>query len=704
MLGCMVKPFINSLATFVFIFASQFEAIASVGNGHKVTQSLAIRFNSHTPTNFVNSPFQLKQYFVPESWAQVLQDGNLIGWQRFVSDANKPGWIRILIHPFDNESSSKIEAALKESGLSHIASQFGESFRITESRSLYPDSIFANATPVSPRLSMTDGFGKWAGTEIEDDGFGNRHRILTKLISSEQAKFAYQASEIIQKRLKGTKGTFFQIQPDRMVVLVKSPSGNLNLGETFRDISDVVKPGEYSLPGFINQDLRALSLLSMINDSGSALSYLRDVVAPIRGQGIAEFYGRTGFVHSSPHSQNFLETSDESFRIIQKLKIRDLADLIPTVDERSRNPVMAKLFEDFADAREALQAKLDGGESHFALRHSFFKGSGPHRIFAREVQREIELSVSKAFIATLSKMSGVSTAAIESITERLFNDVETDYAVTRFDRNSTIWADVQAGLLRFRQNPYEIAGSFGTYRRLKETNPKNIEIERSLKSAAAHVLKGEMIPPNLRDQIDGYWILRNKLGLSAAQNQFIAKALITLDIYPSQDLRSFFEVAVLGSKSGTERESIIKLHFKNIEKEGSDAHKHFFLNWLTSKNDLIKNLSRSEKDLIKNGLEDLLGGIRSRSKKPPSPKIAEAIFFALLPFSNYINDATSGFLSYISEAGGVPVSIQDYLRNWHLENKKEVGWITRDILNAKGLPVDASPTYLQCRTMFRIKD
>lgn len=633
---------------------------------------MAVNFNNQIPSDYQNDPRYLTQVFVPKSWVNIIKDGVVSDdWDRFLYDSKNPNFIRILIHPFDQITLDKVKAALKRAKIEYKKpDQFEIPFYLTESRSLYPTSVKEFKVPVSPRLSMSSGFGKWKGLEQDVDMFGNHFGTeYSKMISSEQSEFAIQASRIIQKKLDGsTNGDFFEIQPERMVVMVNSPDKKLNLGQTFRDISAMSTANLIGIPSFVQQTYLGSQLLAYANGYDSVYDYLYHLEAKIRGRALAEFFVRTGFVHSSPHSQNFVLKADNNFRLNGVLSIRDLPDLIPTYDSRLVDPAMASLFENFEDARAALRSQLDGGTKFFAFRHSFFKGSDDERILTYEQKREVEKATANSFINTLSFYSGVSPEEIRKIVSHNFSDVEADYATTFFQRDSQIWNNILDGIKsRLDQ---------GVKARVTE-KPKKIEIVKGQDKINSYLLTiirkrlaSEKIETAELDFIKQLWLNKKNYGLSQSEVSRITILMIAIQAVPQE---SYLEV-YLATTSKPQRKELMK----SLLNSDSIGDKLAFLEQIVKKFDSSEKFVESEeKKRLLNEVQSLL------NTRTISPELLEASYFAFISLSNpeYIGTEVSMFMNLFPKFG-LPINVRNNLASWKKKYKSD-SWIVERILNSQ---------------------
>lgn len=647
------------------IFLLVLFSICSFGNpidSILLTQSLALRFNTTIKTSIENQPSYLLQYFVPESWAQVQGDTQVLKpWEYLLVDKKHPGYMRVLIHPFDHVSSKKIEKVLQDLNLPSRPSRFTEPFFLTESRSLYPTRIIPGVPPVSPRLSMAAGFGKWGGQSKDESflSFDNFSETkYNKLISSAQAEFALQASQIIQQKIGGTEGASFFIQPDRMILSIKSPDGSLDIGETFRDISSGANSVEFKLPGFITQDLRAGLLLALANGKSTLYQYLSEVEAPLRGTGLAEFFVKTGFVHSSPHSQNFLTSTDVEFQVGNKLGIRDLADLIPTVDSRLDEPKMARLFENFEDARVALREERDGGVEFFKFRHSFFKGGEDQRILSEDQKKEIEKRVSDAFVIELSRLTGVSIQQLISIVSFQLKSAQGDYATTSFRRDTDVWRQVQEGIRKYRQN----SNSFNDPSSVVNRKITKSALEEPFKSAVIKKLKGVLLTAAEKEVLVTAW--------RQSDSNSKTTHLVALGVFPDGQIGKLY--------SQIDSPEIQKLFFKNLNQESSSDQKIEFLNYLqrigsrlqSSKNYFLRvELEENVQEMVRTLAHNI-------KHQPRSVDLFQALYFAkkavseVATHSKYKEMFAYRFLYMATNLGVIPASVKNDLMAWAKTNEK----------------------------------
>ncbi|MCK6598838.1 MAG: hypothetical protein L6Q37_10775 [Bdellovibrionaceae bacterium] len=652
-----------------FLFICQCSLGVAKSN-HLITQSMAVNFNNQIPQSFQNDPKYLTQIFVPRSWVSVIKD-EVVGtdWDRFLNDSKNPNLVRVLIHPFDEITLNKVKVALKKANIKYKPSQFEIPFYLTESRSLYPTTVKDFKIPVSPRLSMSSGFGKWKGNEEDVDMFGNFFGMeYNKMISSEQAEFSIEASRIIQKKLNGsTKGDFFEIQPERMVIKINSPYNELNLGLTFRDISTISTESVVGIPSFVQQTFLGSELLAYANGYDSAYDYLYHLEAKIRGRALAEFFVRTGFVHSSPHSQNFVLKADNNFRLNGVLSIRDLPDLIPTYDSRLLDPAMASLFENFEDAREALRNQLDGGTDFFAFRHSFLKGSEDERILTYEQKREIELATSNSFINTLSFYSGVSSEDIRKIVSHNFYNVESDYAITFFQRNSQIWNNILTGI--------KTKLAEGVKARVEE-KPRKFEIVKGQDEINSNLLKiirkrlsSEKIEAAELAFIKQLWVDQKKIGFSQIEVSKIITIMIAAEAVSQE---SYLEV-YLAANSEHQRDELMKSLLK-----GSFSDKLAFLR------QIIKKFHSSEKFVESAEKKRLLyrvTNILNQNNIPP--EILEASYFAFVALSNpeYKGTDITMFMKLFPKIG-LTKSVKEDLVFWKKNYPNKDSWYVDNILKS----------------------
>lgn len=636
----------------------------------RVTQRLAIEYNTAVQTELKDAPVYLKEYFVPAAWVKVIQDANIKSeWNELIHDSSKPGMVRVLLHPFDKLNAAKIEKALNAEKLPIESGIYEVPFRLTESRSLYPETLNSFRIPVSPRLSMSHGLGIWNGVTVDTDGGGNEKETYNKLISSAQAEFAIFASRLIQERLNGTSGQFFEIMPDRMVISVQSPDRSLDLGETFRDLTSLKRPHEFSVPGFINQDLQGGLLLALANGKTSSYEYLKQIEAPLRGKALAEFFALTGFVHSSPHSQNFLVTTDELFQA-KSIKIRDLADLIPTFDSRQSAPEMAALFERFQDTRESLSKKLDGGQEHFAIRHSFIKGSNHMNGFTNEQKIEVEKILADEFVKTLAQISGVSGDAINSIRVQNFSNVVSDYAITLFKRETEVWQKVLSGLAVYRLKSNIKLAPIPAAPQDKLFSEQHEEVENQFKKIIARKLKGEKLSAENYHYL--WWFLKpeaiNKF--NEQEVDYIMSLILAAGELPEGRLGDIF--------SQLKKEKI-SLFFELIKQSRESLQLEFldyvqkYIETSDPKQDYFKRVR------IQEGIEAFIFHL-SRDSAAISPELFEKLFFV----NSLINAEYMSGLAYhklVDKLGAVPQSVKDYL----LAKKQKMGslpWTFDKLINA----------------------
>ncbi|MGE3682932.1 MAG: hypothetical protein AB7G93_14500 [Bdellovibrionales bacterium] len=429
-------------------------------SSHLVTQSAALRFNSAVPESTASQSKQfLKYYLVPEQWTRIIADPEVAGsWMTFLKDAAHPGFVRLPIHPFDFETSKWVEYLLKEAGYSAQAYTFERPHLLTESRSLYPVDVAPGQIAMSPRLSITDGMGKWGGREVETDQFGNRlGDNLNKLILPAHARFSLETSRLAQRRMGGVAGRFFEIQPDRMALIVEAGVSGSNpqapvtfsIGATFRDIRSATRPNHILVPGFVGQHPRGSLILALANGRSTPFEYIEQVEAPIRGRAWAEFYALTGFVHGSPHSQNVLLETDDWLRLTGLMGVRDSGDFM-IEDETDVDPMILALANGYQQS-DALRRYLEISKTKFIFRHSFAKGNNKLSLTDDELRR-VELVALEAFVKQMSVMSGVAVDELKGIAEFVTSSLRTEYAMILFDRQSAIWQRVQAGLKAYRAN------------------------------------------------------------------------------------------------------------------------------------------------------------------------------------------------------------------------------------------------------------
>lgn len=643
-------------------------------NSHLITQKMAISFNNQIPKSFENKPLYLKQYFVPNSWSETIQDPIVKGdWDFLKSDEHHPNMIRILIHPQDLISSQRIEDVLKKYNLPFKPSYFEVPFFQTESRSLYPTPSATNKYTVSPRLSMTHGFGKWNGSEQDVDTFGySSEPTYTKLISSKQAEFAIYASRLIQNKLNGVSGNFFEIQPDRMVLTINSPDGSLNMGETFRDISNVNRGPHIGVPGFVQQTLRGSTLLAYVNGFDSIYDYLIQSESKIRGRALAEFFIRTGFVHSSPHSQNFLLEADANFNLTGKLFIRDLADLIPTYDSRMADPKMAQLFENYEDAREALHKNLDGGKDFFAFRHSFFKGSHDENFLTFEQQSEIEHATAKSFLETLSTFSGVPVSEIEPEVSYRFSDVTGDYGTTLIKRSSKVWLKILEGI---KQNTFKVTTveeNIKSKRIFEKTDALDVLITKLL----VQTLKSESIPQNDLRELHKVWNNRAAYGFLENDLTKLINIMVVTDTIPEGKHFEFF---------GLIKERAMKdLLLQNLLAKKDLGSLIVFLKQAHKK--YSKTLP-NEYYFEKTELSHFLNHFAPQALKQSSllkGEVLNYLYFAQKSITNpeYIANFILLYHDLVKSDGHISDAIWQDLKSWKKEYKSDF-WAVDDILKAK---------------------
>lgn len=612
------------------------------GDPHRATQYQAIRYNSAIDSEVDMNPKELKQYFVPESWVTVLKNSGIRdSWDELIFDGQKPGMVRILIHPSDNYSSGQLEKALEKYGYPHQPSNFKIPFLLTESRSLYPYQRYPVSGPlVSPKLSATDGMGKWAGREKDTDQFGTDHgEILNKLITPHDAIYAFRISNYLLERLGGTKGEYFEFQPEQMALAVTSPGGEFKTGEIFRNIESVGKDNTRGVPGFVGYHPRGGLLLALANGKENIFDYLREVEAPIRGRALAEIYALTGLVYDSPHSQNFLPKTDALFRLTGELLVRDLSDLMPTIENRTV-PGLAELFLEYKDryAKYITSDDIVGTEKEFVFRHSFRKGNSVPIADWNE-PGSAEQAVLEYFLIHLGNLGGVDVDELRKISNF---DLTRDYARLTFRKDSATWSKVQEGLKRFRQDRQR-EGVRKTPR-LSSASKGNF-----LANLIAKKLSGIEISPQEQSSAHSMWaVFKDKPGKSRAS---LAIHLVALDIIPTE---SYAEIL-----RAIDNPQVRELALESLIKNGSPKDFIETFKFLRQ----FERLDHHRYSRFKYSLENVTMEKFSQSDQI---KILEALYFSYTSnvSERYKGSSLGDIDSLFKKAKILPDSVRRDLNSW----------------------------------------
>lgn len=438
----------------------------------KGLQRISLEYNPATNVTPSVTESRLKFLLVPDSWVKVYKEANLpAAWNQEIKMSSHPGSVKLLIHPQDSRTESEFQKILSSNGYKRQVYHERRFLGITESRSLFPVNGRPQKAAISPRLSMTDGFGQWEGREGAGFLDYDRAETLTKMIGPAEAEFAFKASQWVQESLGGTSGQHFEFLPDRMSVAIRVGKSSLSQrAMTFRDVSALNRPGLMHFPGFTAVHEIGGSILALTNGFLNPETYLQKVMAKTIGRGWAEFIFSTQFVHSSPHLQNVLFEINDLLQSKDRMYIRDGSDLVPLIESRHYEEVMSR----YSEGREALKSGLQGTADQFVFRYTFNHGNSFSFLNSTE---KVEHAVNHHFLKMLAKMSGVSYRELWSIATFYSN---LDYAELVLAKDNSIWSRVLEGLKSY--NPATSSGEV-----LKEST-----VDRQVRDLVEKIMTGRL--------------------------------------------------------------------------------------------------------------------------------------------------------------------------------------------------------------------
>ncbi|MCB0421089.1 MAG: hypothetical protein KDD61_08835 [Bdellovibrionales bacterium] len=613
-----------SMKLLIFIIVGVFFVPSSWAQFDQL-QSLSLAYNPAFSEPPELKPTYLEYLEIPKAWVTLYQERGLTPeWSQQVRVSGSSRFYKLLIHPFDSTTVKEMRFSLKKQGYDDKVHRERRPFLLTESRSLFPAQPSVTGVAISPRLSMTDGFGDWNGREREGYLSYDGAETLSKLISVSEAEFGFRASQIVQSKLGGTSGEYFEFLPDRMSLIVDpGPKDFSKRAMTFRDVSYLAQPNQVSIPGFTVLHEIGGPLLALVNGYTEPEKFVIEKVAPAIGRGWAEFIFRTQFVHSSPHMQNVLFTADDLLRMNTKLIIRDGSDLIPLIEASEYKEIMDR----YQDSREALQMNFQGTKDFFVFRHAINHGSN-FSIFRRT--ERISDAVHLHFLKQLAAMSGVSFKDVKSISKANFSE---SYAELTLDKNNEIWQRVQSGLAR----PSQRSVKKETLREdLKETTlrervadiesgnlkglPSSVE---SLKALLIAKFKGHELSDSDKERIAESWVpWFSSVQRMSFQASWIAGALVTLDAL-SEDL-------IPKVLRHLRHPSYQNLLFQLVAKKYSVKANVLLLNELAQRG-IVSYEARFYLDKIASKIVDFHSNSSTRktdSRNWRHPEIIEAVYFS----------------------------------------------------------------------------
>jgi len=390
--------------------------------------------------------FPLSYVLVPSSWVQVTGP-----WSSHAAlrDLIREGeFTRFPIHPADKVHAVRLRRTLELHGYSAKVHRLNLVAQRTSSRSSFLPTL-PNGLNVSIRLSVSEGFGPWGGSQEVDPMQGGHGVDYNKGISGASAQWAQEVSDHLAARAVQWERSYRALG-EVMTVVARPPGERFDLGYSFRDLSLMSR--RLMLPSFSTLHPERAALIALLNSDEPALTYWARVDGIARGDATADFFADALAVFTSAHGQNSGIELDDDLRPTGHAFLRDLGDSYFPQPVHAYLPAdtLSRWRERFAHRLKAVaeMGAVDEGKVHIPVSWTH----GNRAMVSREDADLHTRMFQEAFLSRLADRARFPLAELKSLASSVSSSNGYNYLV--FDGRNPIWARFMTSLIRHRDDPW----------------------------------------------------------------------------------------------------------------------------------------------------------------------------------------------------------------------------------------------------------